>query len=424
MGVSALFSPDGTIPFEKTLIIWFFDLSLIGLGVSTILYRNTEIITNIYLSICSLLLILIVIELYFGLFDPQKPWKSEHDSLFEYNSIFGWTFIPHNSGRVALSYEHETNVVINSVGMRDREYTLNKPEGVKRIVVIGDSFTSGLGVDAKEVFTEVMEDSLLSNVEVLNFGVNGFGPTQEFLMLKYKGLKYDPDIVIMVLYIRNDFDDIIGKFDWNRGYQRPRAILHNDGEITFENIPVPPPKKYETAKPRQVIPLPTLHLLEFIKRRNTKNDIAEVGFCKKEYSTETTMAYNLMKAIMKSAGTLCRENGVEFLVVVAPTIVQVYENKYWPDIKRQYNLNDDLYDLYLPNKELERICAGEDIRILDLTPTLKSHAVFENDLYYSRNKHWKRFGHSVVAKAIANYLIDNSLLTTNNSLLVSGDSCK
>ena len=417
--IAALFSPDGLISSKERMIIWVFDLLLIGFGTSTILYRNSNIMINIYISLCSLLFMFIVTELYFSLFNPQYTENSEHDGLFEYHSTFGWQFIPHTSGRMVLPYEHETNVIINSVGMRDREYNLTKPKRSKRIVVIGDSFTSGLSVDDNEVFTEVMEDSLLSNIEVLNFGVNGFGPTQEFLILKDKGLEYNPDIVVMVIYIRNDFDDIIGTFNWIKGYQRPRAILNNDGEITFENIPVPPPIIVES---RVVVPLPTLHSIQFIKRRlidkyNIVQMPPEVRLGKKQYSAEITMAYDLMKSIIESTYSLCRENGAEFVVVIAPTIVQVYEEKYWTEIKQLYNIDDNLYDLYLPNKELKRMCLDQGINVLDLTPILKSYAILGSDLYYSRNKHWNAIGHSIVAREIVEYLIDNNLLASNDLLI-------
>ncbi len=223
----------------------------------------------------------------------------------------------------------------------------------------------------------------------------------------------------MVIYIRNDFDDIIGTFNWIKGYQRPRAILNNDGEITFENIPVPPPIIVES---RVVVPLPTLHSIQFIKRRlidkyNIVQMPPEVRLGKKQYSAEITMAYDLMKSIIESTYSLCRENGAEFVVVIAPTIVQVYEEKYWTEIKQLYNIDDNLYDLYLPNKELKRMCLDQGINVLDLTPILKSYAILGSDLYYSRNKHWNAIGHSIVAREIVEYLIDNNLLASNDLLI-------
>jgi len=409
------------------MIIWFFQLILISFGFFTISYKNTELVTNIYISIFSLLLLLILIESYFRFFNPQKFKIDEHTTLFEHNSIYGWDLIPNKSALVVLPREHETTVLINSLGMRDQEYSIIKPEKVKRIIVIGDSFTSGFGVRDNEVFTEVMESSLLSNVEVLNFGVNGFGPTQELLMLQQKCFKFDPDVVIMLIYIRNDFDDIIGTFDWIYTYQRPKALLNNNGRLTFENIPIPPPKKLKEIKigGRNLFEAYSLHLIEFIRNRlksriQDKSDVAqmppEIRLCKKQHSDEMKKAFNLMEAILKEASSFCRDIGVEFVVIIAPTIVQINETQYWEEIKELYDINDKIYDLYLPNKELKRMCESNGISIFDLTPALKLYAESGNELYYRINQHWNSLGHNIVATEIVKYLHDYNSQASDDSL--------
>jgi hypothetical protein len=50
----------------------------------------------------------------------------------------------------------------NSVGMRDREYSLEKPANTKRIVVIGDSFAMGSGVSDTENYPFLLEQMFSS----------------------------------------------------------------------------------------------------------------------------------------------------------------------------------------------------------------------------------------------------------------------
>ena len=40
------------------------------------------------------------------------------------------------------------------------------------------------------------------HVEVINFGVSGFGTTQELLTLEYKVWKYSPDVVLLAFTTR------------------------------------------------------------------------------------------------------------------------------------------------------------------------------------------------------------------------------
>jgi len=101
-----------------------------------------------------------------------------------------------------------TTIKINSQGFRDKEYTVNKPENTVRILALGDSFTFGSGVENNETWTEILEEKLNSNLkrkyEVLNFAIPSYGTENEVELFKVKGIKYDPDIVI----IGHTFDDI------------------------------------------------------------------------------------------------------------------------------------------------------------------------------------------------------------------------
>ena len=95
----------------------------------------------------------------------------------------------------------------NSLGFRDREHDPSKPDGNHRIVVLGDSITQGFGLDdVDQIFTSIAEQSLRrvgADVDVLNFGVNGYNTEQEVELLREKGLILKPDLVI-VAYCMND----------------------------------------------------------------------------------------------------------------------------------------------------------------------------------------------------------------------------
>lgn len=92
----------------------------------------------------------------------------------------------------------------NSLGFRDaavREVAL-KPAG-KRIVVIGDSFTEGVGVSYEHTFAGMLGAALApEGVEVLNAGVSSYFPAIYYRKTKHlleKGLKFDELIVAIDL---------------------------------------------------------------------------------------------------------------------------------------------------------------------------------------------------------------------------------
>lgn len=100
---------------------------------------------------------------------------------------------------------------INSQGIRsDNEFLLEKKPGVRRIIGIGDSGMWGWGIEQNNGYMEIMERVLNEQensfaVEMINLAVPGYNTFQELIALKLKGLKYQPDIVV-IGWCFNDFD--------------------------------------------------------------------------------------------------------------------------------------------------------------------------------------------------------------------------
>jgi len=113
-----------------------------------------------------------------------------------------------NSKRVYGLRPNERNVYIgvtvetNSLGFREKEYPVERRPGVKRIVVLGDSYTFGTGVEFKDIFTKRLE-AALNGVEVIGFGVPGYNTTNELATLREVAARFKPDLVI-VGYVLND----------------------------------------------------------------------------------------------------------------------------------------------------------------------------------------------------------------------------
>ena len=106
----------------------------------------------------------------------------------KYSSGLGWTIKKNGISTLFKS---------NSQGIRASiEYSLNPPENVVRISTFGDSFTHGDEVKNEETWQEKL-NSLEPNLEVLNFGVNGYGLDQSFLRYQKDGVKFNSHIVFI-----------------------------------------------------------------------------------------------------------------------------------------------------------------------------------------------------------------------------------
>lgn len=92
----------------------------------------------------------------------------------------------------------------NSKGLRDREYSVEKPPNTFRVAVIGSSFTVPVGVEIEDAFHTLLEDRLnressVLDYEFINFGVSGYRINNKIATLKYKALDYKPDLVLFIL---------------------------------------------------------------------------------------------------------------------------------------------------------------------------------------------------------------------------------
>lgn len=94
---------------------------------------------------------------------------------------------------------------INRHGMRDRDYTVAKPEGTFRIALLGSSIDMGWGVGDDETYENLLEDWLNDHArrrgidrrfEVLNFAVAAYGPLQRYALLSRKVEAFAPDLVL------------------------------------------------------------------------------------------------------------------------------------------------------------------------------------------------------------------------------------
>ena len=150
----------------------------------------------------------------------------------KFHTVYGWR--PYaNVAREGQMWGRDRPAHTNSSGWRDAERQRSRSPGDAgadvRLAAIGDSFTFGVGVDDGERFSESIEADL-SSVEVLNFGMNGYGTDQELEVLRHEVLDYQPDVVLCVTYLGNDLLDITHSI--RHRWPKPRYELQ-DGQLVL-----------------------------------------------------------------------------------------------------------------------------------------------------------------------------------------------
>ncbi len=208
----------------------------------------------------SLVLTLLAVEVGFRLYshftgasfvevfrDSEETWKRswierhrdrDIETFFgsdAYHPKFGWK--PRPNLRKA-SFDGVAPVSTNARGWRNlRDFAFAKPAGVKRMVVVGDSFTFGEQEEDEHIWPAVLQDTL-PKWDVINLGVHGYGTDQQLLVLQEEGVRYRPDVVVVGFFVHNIYRNTL-RF---RDYAKPRFVL-DAGQLVLTNVPVPTPRE-------------------------------------------------------------------------------------------------------------------------------------------------------------------------------------
>lgn len=93
----------------------------------------------------------------------------------------------------------------NKKGLRGTEYSYEKPSDVHRILMLGDSYLFGWGLNLDDTLPVILEKCLNKKYEVINAGIYGYNTVQEIEYLKREGIRYNPDVVI-IYFVMNDIE--------------------------------------------------------------------------------------------------------------------------------------------------------------------------------------------------------------------------
>ncbi|NOZ85949.1 MAG: SGNH/GDSL hydrolase family protein [Deltaproteobacteria bacterium] len=135
---------------------------------------------------------------------------SGYSKKYLYDPIYKKSDLP------GVVYEHKpdvdgrarsgTPVHIDNIGARsDRDYPILKPGNTCRVVLLGDSWTFGQGVELQHTFGYLLERKLLPgrfpsyHFEVINLGVCGYNIANMVASFVQKAIRLNPDVVVLAL---------------------------------------------------------------------------------------------------------------------------------------------------------------------------------------------------------------------------------
>lgn len=369
------------------------------------------------LVLVGLLLPLLGLELALRLFGPVLPGNYNVMMFNDLHPVYGFFHRPGATGWVRSS-EFTTHVRINSRGLRGEEWAEEKPPGVYRILVLGDSAVEGIQVDEELTICRQLERLLNARqdgrtYEVLNGGVAGWGTGQEYLFLREEGVKYAPDLVVVFFSIGNDVTDNafeLGRGDPIAAMNRPHFRLDEAGQL-LATLPAPRP------------PDPLLGLRQALRDVSYAYNFVESGVVAKivyrqirgegnlrreplylkQTPPEYVEAWRLTEALLGALRATAASVGAETVLVTSPSNYQIYD-RLWRALAPSAAAAAAM-DREQPNQILAEVTARQGIHYLDILPAFRERVTrYKERLNFPKDGHKNPRGQAFTAELIAEFL--------------------
>ncbi len=356
--------------------------------------KNTSfsLVKNIGLTLCSIIFVLFICEVALRLGGWKVVTFYPLAGFHQFDADVGWTQIPNHE---AFFRGKDFNVRIrsNSYGFRDTEYQLSRHAGMKRVIVLGDSYTWGWGVEQEEIFCEVAEREM-KNTEFINLGHNAYGTAQEYLLFKKLGIKFSPDLTVLAFYYNDIYDN------YGNNLKRPNFRLQG-GTLVLKNRPKPLSidRKINQFLQKNLLLYTFIdYRFAMLKKLRKPSDITS-GFEEcfyKKYSETTTAAWDLTETLLIKIDELTQHR---LLIVYIPTRLQV-ESETYQNALIASNVDEKKIDLLSPNKEIKRFSENHGIPFLDLTPYFRSAHEKKIPIYFKHDGHLTKEAHKLAGQKL------------------------
>lgn len=246
----------------------------------------------------------------------------------------------------------------------------DKKKDTFRIIVVGDSFTFGNGVEKNETYSYFLEQKLNQNdgsglkYEVLNFAMLGYDLTQINSLVQEQIPYFNPDLVIYG-YSINDLNAV--------GYAK------KDKEVVkiFEEQKIVP---YLFDVPHNPWMLEHLATYRFINLRGTRV-IRKMypEYKSKEYPLSQRISENMVNQILKT----CNKNNISFYILNIPPGVEGVRDRFIEPIANKNNINylDLEWELGKYNKEDIRLGNKTEDKFKSVYFSKEGHEIIAGILY-------------------------------------------
>lgn len=400
-----------------------------------------QLASRLPLVLISLCLTTVLVELLARwLPPPYSGLDNIYSQIFTCHPTLGWQGIPHYQNDIYIN-DQRNAITLNRLGMHDADHPLDKPADSFRILMLGDSFVHATQVDESQTAHQVLEDLLNQGASdtrfaLLSHGMVGWGTQQQLAHYRQYGQQFQPDLVLLMLYLGNDVADNLPGHDVTShdGFNcYAPTFLMCDGQFIEQPLPYAPgiseqingctpsgraiarfmghlyqqSHLYQRLEPLIISYAPPKQLGEGYPSPLVALYLADDNPLKAQAWQLTERLISQMKAEVEA-------NGSQFAVVAFSAEVVMRLQRLSEAEQAAFLSSNPAFATIqpeLPHARLRRFFATQNTPFLDLTPHLLHHQQSHAEpLYIFGDAHWTVAGNRVVAQFIADWLHENRLV--------------
>lgn len=339
------------------------------------------------------------------------------------DAVLGWAPVPGARGR--WKREGDALVAITEHGFRGVDVAPDAPHRGFRIVLVGDSY-----IEARQVAYEASIGGRLAGdttacaghpIEVLSFGVSGFGTAQEYLLYRERIAAYDPDLVVLAFLSGNDVSDNSPSLQGS-GAPRPYfAVGPGDTlvlDASFRDTAAFRERAEQSAFQRAVQSSQLVRALSSLGGHGNGAARGELGLADEVYAEPRNDvwrdAWARTEALVRHYARDVRADGGRFALVSLTNAIQID-----PDaaVRERFRESVHAVSLDYPDRRISDAGARDGYPVLTLLEPMLAHAEANDvQLHGFANTvmgtgHWNERGHELASRTLAEWLCDQGLVS-------------
>jgi lysophospholipase L1-like esterase len=327
----------------------------------------------------------------------------------------GKTYVPGFEGEVFIPEAgKEIFLRFNREGFRGVDLSIEKPPGVRRVAVLGDSFIAAMATDEERTLVSGLEARLDSwdeagDWQVMNFGMSGSSTGQELALFREVVAPYRPDLVVCAFSILNDFAD-----NSRRLSRAPRIYYDFDDDGELRQLPL-------SEASSKVTNWLNRHSTFYRWQKNAQAVVRYRLLAAAEdfrpgrwiFSTEdtedTAHSWKLLASLIERFASEVEDSGGQLVLVALPSAEQVYDDR-WERMLVLAGAAGAQFDADYPARRLSEMASASGVPFLSLREQFRAAAprssseVPEEWLYFDGHGHFNDAGHALVAAEIFDWI--------------------